>query len=113
MRDHQPDVHELLAAVGDLDRIALAALLAAVAGRLAEPDVSSVPPVPPPIKSTGKSSRWLTAAEVAERLGRDRRWVWRRACRWDFTHREGRVLLFSEAGLNSYMERHRLNGNVG
>jgi hypothetical protein len=84
------------------------ALLAALAARLAEtqaeppPAAAKVPPAGKPV------ARWLTVAQVADRLGRDPRWVYRRCHRWPFVHREGRSLLFNEAGLTQYMERCRL-----
>jgi hypothetical protein len=62
-------------------------------------------PTPPPQR---RPARWLTVAEVAERLGRDVRWVYRRANRWPFAVREGRALLFDERGMEAYFERHRL-----
>ena len=44
------------------------------------------------------SDRWLKVSQVAELLGRDKRWVYRRARGWPFTRKEGRSLVFSERG---------------
>jgi hypothetical protein len=42
-------------------------------------------------------------------VGRDPRWVYRRAYRWDFTIKDGKALMFSERGLEQWMERHRVS----
>lgn len=101
------DLRALLEMIGQAPRSTLPGIIALAAARLAaEPEPEPLPPKPmPPLP---QSRRWLTVAQVAERLGRDARWVYRRCHRWDFVHREGRSLLFDEVGLTRYMERHRL-----
>lgn len=59
-------------------------------------------------QSRGLPDRWLTVQQVAERLGRDARWVYRRARRWPFTVKEGKSLLFSERGLQRHMNANSL-----
>lgn len=90
----------------NLNRTELAALLSAIAARiLALPEE----PAPAPRPARREPARWLSVSQVAARLGQDKRWVYRRCHRWDFVHREGRVLLFSEKGLEDHLERHRLD----
>jgi helix-turn-helix protein len=85
----------------------VAALQAVLAVKLAarEPRVETPGPQPLPSRN---GDHWLTVAQVAERLGRDRRWVYRRAYSWDFTVKDGKALLFSERGLAAWMDRHRV-----
>jgi hypothetical protein len=85
---------------------ALAAVQAAVAARLVDqpPAARRAPPEPGP----DRGDRWLTVAQLAERLGRNVRWVYRRAHSWDFTVKDGKSLLFSERGLAKWMERHQV-----
>jgi predicted DNA-binding transcriptional regulator AlpA len=96
----------------------LAALTAAVAARLvAEPTpplhgIATAPHCPPTLARDPKADRWLTVAQVTERLGLDQRQVYRRAHAWPFTVRLGKRLMFSESGLAAWMERHRLNGHT-
>ena len=90
--------------------VALAALQGAVAARLVA--------APAPGRNgeraepeTGKNGdRLLTVAQLAERLGRDRRYVYRRAhsAGWDFTMKDGKSLMFSERGFAAWIERHRV-----
>ena len=91
----------LLVELGALQGAALARL-AAIPSRNGE---ASLPPKPEPGRN---GDSWLTSEQVAQRLGRDKRWVWRRARSWDFTVKHGNSLSFSERGLAEYMERHRL-----
>lgn len=99
-----PDAR-LLADVAACPQHLLPGLLVAIAARMAEPE----PPAPerdaeePPARN---GDRWLDVAAVAARLGKDRRWVYRRCSGWDFVVREGRSLMFSERGLSRWMERH-------
>jgi predicted DNA-binding transcriptional regulator AlpA len=92
----------------------LAALQGAVAARLVT--------VPAPERSGERAEpdlgrngdRLLTVPQLAERLGRDKRWVYRRAHSpdWNFTVQDGKSLMFSERGLERWIERHRvLNGD--
>ena len=86
--------------------VALSAIQSAIAARLA------VAPAPLPNRQREETSdRMLTVAQVAERLGRDKRYVYRRAHSkgWDFTARDGKSLMFSERGLAAWMERRRVD----
>ena len=103
-----------MADVGQMSRdvlpallVELAALQCAVAARLAEP---TPPPAPLASPAREKAPRWLSVPEVAERLGRDHRYVYRRAATWPFTVKDGKRLAFEEAGLVAWMER-QLNGD--
>lgn len=49
----------------------------------------------------------LDVAEVARRLHVSSDFVYRAAPRWPFTRRQGRKLLFSSTGLDSYLRRAR------
>lgn len=109
--DRAQDAGELLALIQGCPRELVPAVLVALAARLASepgPTPADSDPGPPPRQGSKAAERWLTVAQVAERLGRDARWVYRRAHRWPFVAREGRSLLFNERGLVAYMERHRL-----
>jgi hypothetical protein len=54
----------------------------------------------------------LTVPQLAERVGRGKRWVYRRAHSWDFTVQDGKALMFSERGFERWIERNKLrNGH--
>jgi excisionase family DNA binding protein len=67
------------------------------------------PPVPksgPAPNDNGKADRLLTVAQVAERLGVPKRWVYRRAAKLPFARRIGAgTLRFSEKGLERWEAR--------
>ncbi len=67
---------------------------------------TATPPPAPAPNGDGTAKRLLTADEVAERLGVDRRWVYRHADELPFTRRlsEG-TLRFSERGLERWERR--------
>src|SRR5688572_16125686 len=88
-----PASAELLRRVQELPREQVPAVLAALAARLLEPEPTGA--VEPPPRNGGAAERWITVQQVAERLGRDARWVYRRCHGWDFTVRTGRALSFS------------------
>lgn len=54
-------------------------------------------------ESSPNSSQWLTAEQVAERVGMSTDWVYRRANRLPFARRIGRSLRFSAEGLERWM----------
>jgi excisionase family DNA binding protein len=61
-----------------------------------------------PSSATPALERWLTAAQVAERLGCSVRYVYARAGTFPFTVRLGaRVVRFSATGLAAWLERQR------
>lgn len=61
---------------------------------------------PPAQVAVPAPDRLLTVAEAAERLGVDRRWLYRRADKLPFTKKIGPgTLRFSEKGLAKWMER--------
>jgi hypothetical protein len=63
-------------------------------------------------EATPPEPRLLTPDEVAARLHVDTQWVYRRAERWPFTGRLGRLLRFDSAGLEKWLGRqdpHRLD----
>lgn len=87
----------------------LAALQTAVAARLAVLPPSPVPSEPDPGRN---ADRLLTVPQLAERVGRGKRWVYRRAHSWDFTVQDGKALMFSERGFERWIERNKLrNGH--
>jgi hypothetical protein len=56
-------------------------------------------------KPSQPDGRWLTPEELAARLQVSVRYVYRNASSWPFTRRISRkVLRFSEAGLNRWLE---------
>jgi hypothetical protein len=92
--------------------VELAALQTAAAARLAGAAAASrEAATPPPEPSRSGGDCLLTAAQLGQRLGKDARYVYRRAHSPDWsgiTVKAGKSLLFSEHGLAAWIERHRL-----
>lgn len=84
-------------------QVELAALQAAIAGRMQSPGDS------PGSRDLGKpDDRLLTPQEVADRLRSSLRFVYRNAKRWPFTRVINRKkVLFSEVGLRRYLEQRK------
>lgn len=102
------EVHELVVAVQAMPREGLPAILAAVAGRLAEPDVPSAPDISP---ATPPTITYLTAVEAAEIARVEVRTVygWSRRVDWRlFARRLSRkVLRIEEQPFHQWLARQR------
>jgi hypothetical protein len=55
--------------------------------------------------STAAEPRLLTPEDIAQRLQVDIQWVYRRAKKWPFTRRLGRLLRFASVGLERWLAR--------
>jgi predicted DNA-binding transcriptional regulator AlpA len=96
--------------VADVDRDRLPELIgeaAALLARLQSANVATVPPAPAPPPRSGPD-RLLTVDEAADRLGVNRRWMYRRADSLPFTRRlSSGTLRFSERGLERWQNTRR------
>jgi hypothetical protein len=99
--------------IGNLPQAALASLIGEAetlrARLLAQLLVTAAAaPGPPPREGMGRPDRLLTAAQAADRLNVDVRWVYSKARSLPFTRRLSRgTLRFSESGLERWRDSRR------
>jgi excisionase family DNA binding protein len=88
-----------------IPRDKIAAMIAALAARLLEPEE----PAPAVVPASGVPAKdtWLTAPEAAEFLRCSLKTLYRRAKRMSCCKHNGRSLLFNKAGLVRWLERQR------
>lgn len=105
MASRGSNLQDLLAAVDDVPRQAVPALLVRLAARMAEPSVESDSTPPPSADGANQDGQLLSVAEVAARLGVTKRWVYRHAGTWAFTRRLGhRTLRFERRGFEKLLQ---------
>lgn len=106
MPDQLQSVEAMLAVVRELPREHVPVVLVALAARLAEPPAAKFDAAPPPPADTASErGQLVTVAEVAERLGVSKRWVYRHAGSWGFTRRLGhRTLRFERRGFEKFLQ---------
>jgi hypothetical protein len=95
----------MLPDITNLSRAQLAALLTAIAGRLAgEPE----PPTPSAPKEPEPPDEMLTTEEAAAMLRRSSRWIYRNADRLPFVkHLSERSMVHSRKGIERYLATRR------
>lgn len=98
-------VHHAAEIMPAQDRLHLARLLRAVADELEEgARTAQMAWLARGQALTGKD-RLLTVEEAAQKLGRSKDWLYRHAGRLPFTVRDGRLLRFSEQGIERYIRQ--------